>query len=160
MDKATHKFSKSGGFTTEFECSAIREGFHYWDVGGSLAYNSAGAATAAVNYSSKYETTSPAASAASAAAGATAGGAVTLQDAPLYTSSTATSPSGHKSGVYYFYDGILINGRYRMTNSPDRCGKLPVGQNVTGWVPASYCGGADATEKNLAAAMDREDWYT
>ena len=27
-----------------------------------------------------------------------------------------------------------------MTNTAARCGKLPVGQNVTGWVPASYCG--------------------
>ena len=25
------------------------------------------------------------------------------------------------------------------TDSAARCGKLPVGQNVTGWVPASYC---------------------
>ena len=39
-----------------------------------------------------------------------------------------------------FYDGILVNGRYRITNAASRCGKLPVGQNVTGWVPASYCG--------------------
>ena len=37
-------------------------------------------------------------------------------------------------------DGILVNGRYRITNAASRCGKLPVGQNVTGWVPASYCG--------------------
>ena len=28
-----------------------------------------------------------------------------------------------------------------MTNTADRCGKLPVGKNVTGWVPASYCTG-------------------
>ena len=65
---------------------------------------------------------------------------MTLNNAPFYYTSTAPDPSCYKSGVYYFYDGILINGRYRMTNSADRCGKLPVGQNVTGWVPVSYCG--------------------
>ena len=81
-----------------------------------------------------------AASAASAAAGAEAGAAVTLTNAPFYYTSVAPNPSCYKSGVFYFYDGILVNGRYRITNAASRCGKLPVGQNVTGWVPASYCG--------------------
>ena len=81
-----------------------------------------------------------AASAASAAAGAEAGAAVTLTNAPFYYTSVVPNPSCYKSGVFYFYDGILVNGRYRITNAASRCGKLPVGQNVTGWVPASYCG--------------------
>ena len=81
-----------------------------------------------------------AASSASSGSGAAAGQAVTLNNTPLYVSSVAKNPATHKTGVYYFYDGILIRGRYRITNAASRCGKLPVGQNVTGWVPASYCG--------------------
>ena len=93
-------------------------------------------------YTSTHDTTSPAANASSEAAGATAGAAVTLNNAPFYVSSTATQPATHKSGTFYFYDGILVAGRYRITNTADRCGKLPVGKNVTGWVPASYCSGS------------------
>ena len=90
------------------------------------------------------KSTSPAANASSAGAGAEAGQSVELSNAPFYYSSTAASPSCYKSGTFYFYDGILINGRYRITNSEARCGKLPVGENCTGWVPASYCtGGGD-----------------
>lgn len=140
VDKVTHKFSKSGGFTTDFACSGVREGFHPWDVGGSIVYNTEGMSTTETEYESTYETTSPAANAASDAAGATAGGTASLDNAPFYYTSTAKEPSCHKSGTFWFYDGILVNGRYRMTNSASRCGKLPVGKNVTGWVPASYCG--------------------
>lgn len=139
VDKVTHKYTKSGGFTTAFECSGVREGFHPYEVGGSIQYNTEGSDTSDTNYSSSYET-SAAASAASAAAGAEAGAAVTLTNAPFYYTSVAPNPSCYKSGVFYFYDGILVNGRYRITNAASRCGKLPVGQNVTGWVPASYCG--------------------
>ena len=137
VDKVTHKVSKNG-FTTDFECSGVGKAFHYWDVGGQIEYHEQ-EDDEADSYDSTYSTTSPAANAASSAAGATAGAAVTLNKAPLYVSSTATNKAGTKSGTYYFYDGILINGRYRITNSAARCGKLPVGQNVTGWVPASYC---------------------
>lgn len=139
VDKVTHKYTKSGGFTTAFECSGVRKAFYPYEVGGTLLYNTEGSETSDTEYSSTYETRT-AASAASAQAGAEAGAAVTLNNAPFYYTSTASNPSCYKSGVYYFYDGILINGRYRMTNSADRCGKLPVGQNVTGWVPVSYCG--------------------
>lgn len=139
VDKVTHKYAKSGGFTTVFECSGVRKAFYPYEVGGTLLYNTEGSDVSDTEYSTTYET-STAANAASAQAGAEAGAAVTLNNAPFYYTSTAPDPSCYKSGVYYFYDGILINGRYRMTNSADRCGKLPVGQNVTGWVPVSYCG--------------------
>lgn len=62
-------------------------------------------------------------------------------------SSTAKNKAGTKTGTYWLYDGILINGRYRVTNSAARCGKLPVGQNVTGWVPASYCIASEEAKK-------------
>lgn len=114
-------------------------------------------------------------------AAAEAGNSVSLSNAPFYYTSTAGSPSAYKSGTFYFYDGILINGRYRITNSPDRCGKLPVGQNVTGWVPAESCGavvrgndggggdggggsggaeGSASTGLSIEAVIVRQNWDT
>lgn len=139
VDKVTHKVSKSG-FTSDFECSGVSTPFYAWEVGGQIEHHE-DSGESGEQYESSYSTTSPAANAASTAAGATAGAAVTLTNAPFYVASTSGSPACYKSGTYYFYDGILIRGRYRMTNTADRCGKLPVGKNVTGWVPASYCAG-------------------
>lgn len=139
VDKVTHKVSKSG-FTSDFECSGVGTPFYAWQVGGQIEHHE-DSGESGETYDSSYSTTSPAANAASSAAGATAGAAVTLTNAPFYVASTSENPACHKSGTYYFYDGILIRGRYRMTNTADRCGKLPVGKNVTGWVPASYCTG-------------------
>ena len=130
VDKATHSFTRSGGFTTALECSGIGKAFHHWDVGGTIDYNPA----------AKEDTTS-AENAASDAAGGTQGQTVSLSNTPLYISSTAGTAAGHKSGTYYLYDGKLINGRYRITNTAERCGKLPVVQNVTGWIDASAIGG-------------------
>lgn len=59
---------------------------------------------------------------------------VTLQNTPLYVSATAKTPAARKSGTFYIYDGKEINGRYRITSSPERAGKTPVGENVTGYV--------------------------
>lgn len=146
VDKVTHKYTKSGGFVTSFECSGIFDPFHYWDVGGHIEYHQS-EDSSSESYNSAYETTSQAANAASAAAGATAGAAVTLTKAPFYYTSVAPKPSCYKSGTFYFYDGILVNNRYRITNTAARCGKLPVGKNVTGWVPASYCNGGGITTK-------------
>ena len=146
VDKVTHKYTKSGGFVTSFECSGIFDPFHYWDVGGHIEYHQS-EDSSSESYNSAYETTSPAANAASAAAGATAGAAVTLTKAPFYYTSVAPKPRCYKSGTFYFYDGILVNNRYRITNTAARCGKLPVGKNVTGWVPASYCNGGGITTK-------------
>ena len=70
-----------------------------------------------------------------------------LTKAPFYYTSVAPKPRCYKSGTFYFYDGILVNNRYRITNTAARCGKLPVGKNVTGWVPASYCNGGGITTK-------------
>lgn len=124
VDKVTHKYTKSGGFVTSFECSGIFDPFHYWDVGGHIEYHQS-EDSSSESYNSAYETTSPAANAASAAAGATAGAAVTLTKAPFYYTSVAPKPSCYKSGTFYFYDGILVNNRYRITNTAARCGKLP-----------------------------------
>lgn len=140
VDKITHKYAKGSGYTADLECSRVETPFYYWDVGGTIEYHENEDA-GSEDYRDNYESTSPAANASSAGAGATAGQAVELHNAPFYGSSTIDTPACYKSGTYYFYDGILINGRYRITNSPERCGKLPVGQNCTGWVPARYCEG-------------------
>lgn len=59
---------------------------------------------------------------------------VTLNKTPLYASATAKSPAAYKTGTFYIYDGKEISGRYRITSSPDRAGKTPIGENVTGYV--------------------------
>ena len=99
---------------------------------------------------------------------AAAGSRVELKNAPFYYSSTAGTPSVYKSGTFYFYDGLLVRGRYRITNRADRCGKLPVGQNVTGWVPAEFCGagmgeteageGVPSTGLCMEAVIIRRNW--
>lgn len=62
------------------------------------------------------------------------GAAVKLTKTPLYISSSAKKAVGTKTGTYYIYDGIKTNGRYRITNKANRCGKKPAALYVTGWV--------------------------
>lgn len=59
---------------------------------------------------------------------------VTLSNTPLYVSATAKTAAAKKSGTFYIYDGKEINGRYRITSSPERAGKTPISANVTGYV--------------------------
>ncbi|MGN0561799.1 MAG: glycoside hydrolase family 25 protein [Candidatus Fimenecus sp.] len=59
---------------------------------------------------------------------------VTLSNTPLYVSATAKTVAARKSGTFYIYDGKEINGRYRITSSPERAGKTPISANVTGYV--------------------------
>lgn len=59
---------------------------------------------------------------------------ISLDRTPLYVSATAKEPSAKKSGTFYIYDGIEINGRYRITSSAERALKKPIGENVTGFV--------------------------
>ncbi|HPY83641.1 MAG TPA: hypothetical protein PLS20_01190, partial [Ruminococcus flavefaciens] len=61
------------------------------------------------------------------------GTAVTLKDTTLYASSTAKTGI-KKSGTFYLYDGKVVNGRLRITNSPKNCGNTPIGKYVTGWI--------------------------
>lgn len=39
-----------------------------------------------------------------------------------------------RTGTFYYYDGVKVNGRYRVTNKASRVGKKPVVVNVSGWV--------------------------
>ena len=64
-----------------------------------------------------------------------AGQKVVLENVPLYASATTSKIAKRiKKGTYYIYDGIKINGRYRITNKANRVGKKPVWANVTGFV--------------------------
>ena len=64
----------------------------------------------------------------------TAGEPVWMVETPIYTSATAVKAAGRKNGTYYVYDGEVINGRIRITNSEKKAGKKPVWLNVTGWM--------------------------
>lgn len=71
----------------------------------------------------------------SASGGNTAAGTeLKLSGVPLYKSSDISTKSTTVSGTYYLYDGIEVNGRYRITNTKSRVGAKPVGHNVTGWI--------------------------
>ena len=58
---------------------------------------------------------------------------IILNNATLYASSISKTGT-KKSGTFYLYDGQVVNGRMRITNSAANCGKTPVGSYVTGWV--------------------------
>ena len=61
------------------------------------------------------------------------GAKITLNNTALYSSSTAKIGT-KKSGTYYLYDGQVVNGRMRITNSVANCGKTPAGSYVTSWM--------------------------
>jgi len=62
-----------------------------------------------------------------------AGDAVRLEKEKLYLASTGTA-GVIRTGTFYIYDGKPINGRYRVTNKPERVSKTPISLNVSGWV--------------------------
>lgn len=57
-----------------------------------------------------------------------------LKKAPVYASSSIAKSSGTLTGTYYAYDGIVANGRIRVTNAKTNVGRLPLTKYVTGWV--------------------------
>lgn len=63
-----------------------------------------------------------------------AGQKVTLKNASLYSSATSEKVVKRLSGEYFVYDGICINGRYRVTNSVVNVKRRPIGKYVTGFV--------------------------
>lgn len=64
------------------------------------------------------------------------GDKITLTKEPLYTSATASKAKTTKTGVFYIYDGVKMNGRYRITSKEKYVGKTPAGLYVTGYVKA------------------------
>ena len=62
-----------------------------------------------------------------------AGDTVRLNKGKLYLSSTGKT-AVTRTGSFYLYDGVKVNGRYRVTNKASRVGKKPIALNVSGWV--------------------------
>ena len=62
-----------------------------------------------------------------------AGDVVKLDKGKLYSASTGTA-GVTRSGTFYLYDGVKLNGRYRVTNKVSNVGKKPIGLYVSGWV--------------------------
>lgn len=62
-----------------------------------------------------------------------AGDVVKLNKGKLYLSSTGNT-AFTRTGTFYLYDGVKVNGRYRVTNKASNVGKKPVGAYVSGWV--------------------------
>ena len=67
----------------------------------------------------------------------TKGTKVTLKKTPVFASSTANNYSAALTGTYYIYDGKVTNGRLRITNRKDNCGRTPASVYVSGWVRKS-----------------------
>ena len=62
-----------------------------------------------------------------------AGDMVRLEKGKLYLASIGTA-GVTRTGTFYIYDGKQVNGRYRVTNKPERVGKTPIALNVSGWI--------------------------
>ncbi len=62
---------------------------------------------------------------------------VKLKNTKLYASSSSEKAVNTISGEYYIYDDKVKNDRMRITNSKNKVGKKPVGENVTGYVKKS-----------------------
>lgn len=63
-----------------------------------------------------------------------AGQKVVLKNAKLYASAYTERVSNTISGTYYIYDGIYLDGRYRVTNSLKNVERVPIAKYVTGFV--------------------------
>lgn len=59
------------------------------------------------------------------------GAKITLKNAALYASSTASSKAATKTGTFYLWDSEVINNRMRITNSKGNVGNA---SQITGWV--------------------------
>jgi hypothetical protein len=62
-----------------------------------------------------------------------AGDTVKLTKGKLYLASTGKAYVT-RTGTFYLYDGVKVNGRYRVTNKKNRVGKKPLLLNVSGWI--------------------------
>ena len=82
----------------------------------------------------KNETPAPKPTTSTVKNGYKAGDKVVLKNAKLYSTAYDKTVDKNISGTFYIYDGVKINGRYRVTNSKDKVGKKPIGKNVTGFV--------------------------
>jgi GH25 family lysozyme M1 (1,4-beta-N-acetylmuramidase) len=80
----------------------------------------------------------------------TAGVQVVLKKTNLYASSTSTSAAVKKTGTYYIWSNVVINGRIRITNSKSNVGKS---NQITGWVEVSDISTSTTTTKKPAPVV-------
>ncbi|MDE7192980.1 MAG: SPOR domain-containing protein, partial [Oscillospiraceae bacterium] len=66
-----------------------------------------------------------------------AGTKLELSNVGLYASCTSKTATCFVTGDYYLYDGIKNNDMLRICPKSANVGKLPIVENVTGWVKAS-----------------------
>lgn len=66
-----------------------------------------------------------------------AGQKITLKNANLYTSATATSKVATKTGTFYLWDSQVVNNRIRITINASYVGKA---NGITGWIDVSAIG--------------------
>lgn len=62
-----------------------------------------------------------------------AGTPLFLSGTPLFAASASKTQIGRFSGRYWIYDGVVLNGRMRLTNQQAKVGKKPEAINVTGY---------------------------
>lgn len=91
--------------------------------------------------------------------GIKAGLKVELRNVHAYSSESALSAYGTRSGIYYLWDGTVRNGRVRLTNSINKVG---VPGQVSFWVPISEIGldNAGNTSGNTSATPSAGTKYT
>jgi hypothetical protein len=63
-----------------------------------------------------------------------AGLKIKLDNTAIYNSPTDSAPYTYKSGIFYLYDGISNNNRYRITNAITNVGKTPIGDYTIGFI--------------------------
>lgn len=66
-----------------------------------------------------------------------AGTKLSLQSVNLYATSLSNEKAAEITGEYWVYDGQILNGRIRITNSESRVNKVTAAQNVTGFIRIS-----------------------
>ena len=87
-----------------------------------------------------------------------AGAKVILANTDCYTSESSTAPYGKKFGKFFLWDGIVKNGRTRITNKKERVG---VAGQVTCWVKISDLNlKSDSKADNVTTFKLTKDCYT
>ncbi len=69
-----------------------------------------------------------------------AGQEINLEKTELYASSTSKKEINFVRGKYYLYDGKVLNGRVRITNSKENVNRKPINKYVTGYINKEWTG--------------------
>ena len=153
VDKITHKLDAGGGFTSDFECSLIEKSFNHWDVGGSIETHEKESSSGSSS-TPTYNISSVAENASAFSEGSAAGEEVFLINAQVfkYNADFDNGMAARYTGLYYLYDGILTNGKYRICATKSDCSKYPANRYAMGWILSR-----DAIRKSRY--QNEQDWY-